>query len=403
MITSTALPIDLPIDGLFDVAVIGGGIHGAGVAQASAAAGYRTLLIDRSDWANATSRASSKLIHGGLRYLESAQFSLVRNSLHERALLLKNAPDLVHAVPFFIPVYPQTRRRPWQLRIGLSLYALLAGLHPLARFRQLPKSEWSSLSGLRQENLQAVFQYWDAQTDDAALTRAVVASAQELGARCLSQCELISAREQNTQHTLQLRSGAQEWHCHARALVNATGPWVNDIVERCQPGGKARALSWVKGTHIVLPASARPGIYYLEAPRDGRAIFVMPWHGSDGQPLTLVGTTEVEIDTPNSAPSAAEIDYLLDTLRHYFPDHPDTVLDSFAGVRVLPKSGDSPFSRARESLLAHDGQRAPIISIFGGKLTTYRHTAEQVIQALRPLLGYVSERADTKQLPLRLP
>jgi glycerol-3-phosphate dehydrogenase len=389
-------------DATFDVAVIGGGIHGAGVAQASAARGLRTLLIDRGDWANATSRASSKLIHGGLRYLESAQFGLVRHSLHERALLLRNAPALVHAVPFFIPVYPHTRRRPWQLLIGLSMYAVLAGLHPLARFHRVPRSEWPQLGGLRQNGLQAVFQYWDAQTDDAALTRAVVQSAQHLGAHCLSGNELLEARAENSLHTLRLRNvQGGEWHCHARALVNASGPWVNEVLARCRPGGRVHPLSWVKGTHIVLPPSAKPGIFYFEAPRDGRAIFVMPWQRHDGAPATLVGTTEVEIDTPAAAPGAAEIDYLLETVRHYLPDHPDTVLDSFAGVRVLPKSEQSAFSRARDSLLLRDGDaNAPILSIFGGKLTTYRHTAEQVMEALEPTVGYVSERADTTQLPL---
>jgi glycerol-3-phosphate dehydrogenase len=394
-----------PIDATFDVAIIGGGIHGAGVAQASAARGLRTLLIDRADWANATSRASSKLIHGGLRYLESAQFGLVRHSLHERALLLRNAPALVHAVPFFIPVYPHTQRRPWQLWCGLALYAALAGLHPLARFRRVPRAEWPQLGGLRQDGLQAVFQYWDAQTDDAALTRAVVQSAQTLGAVCLPRCELLEARAEHALHTLRLRDAGGdeggEWHCHARALVNAGGPWVNDVLERCQPDVRTHPLSWVKGTHIVLPPTDKAGIFYLEAPRDGRAIFVMPWQRHDGAPATLVGTTEVEVDTPAATPSAAEVDYLLETLRHYLPDHPATVLDSFAGVRVLPTSDSSPFSRARDSLLLRDGDAsAPILSIFGGKLTTYRHTAEQVMQALAPTLGYVSERADTAQLPL---
>jgi glycerol-3-phosphate dehydrogenase len=412
---STVLPIalspmPLPAGKTFDVAIVGGGIHGAGVAQASAAAGYRTLLIERSDWATATSRWSSKLIHGGLRYLESAQFNLVRNSLYERALLLKNAPQLVRAVPFFIPVYANTRRRPWQLRIGLTLYALLAGLHPLSRFRSVPKNEWATLTGLRTDNLQAVFQYWDAQTDDAELTRAVVQSASSLGATCITGCELLHADEQDFQHVLHLRSvdssgtnissNAQHWQCSARALVNATGPWVNEIVARCESAGTPQPISWVKGTHIVLPATAKPGIFYLEAPRDGRAVFVMPWRDHEGREQTLVGTTEVEINSPAANPTDTEIDYLLETLRFYFPQHPDTVVNSFAGVRVLPTGNSSPFGRARESLITRSGASAPFVSIYGGKLTTYRHTAEQVIAALRPALGYLSVRADTRQLPL---
>ena len=396
--------VSLPIGKTFDVAIVGGGIHGAGVAQASAAAGYRTLLIERSEWATATSRWSSKLIHGGLRYLESAQFNLVRNSLRERALLLQNAPQLVRAVPFFIPVYAHTRRRPWQLRIGLTLYALLAGLQPLSRFRSVPECEWATLTGLRTDNLQAVFQYWDAQTDDAELTRAVVQSAISLGATCITGCELLHADDQDFQHVLHLRSsdasGTQHWQCSARSLVNAAGPWVNEIVARCENAGPPQAISWVKGTHIVLPATAKPGIFYLEAPRDGRAVFVMPWRDHNQNELTLVGTTEVEINSPAAAPTTEEIDYLLETLRFYFPQHPDTVLDSFAGVRVLPAGNNSPFSRARESLLTRTGASAPFVSIYGGKLTTYRHTAEQVMEALRPALGYLPVRANTEQLPL---
>lgn len=396
---TAAFARELPEQQTFDVAIIGGGIHGAGVAQASAAAGYRTLLIERDTWAAATSHASSKLIHGGLRYLESAQFNLVRHSLRERALLLRNAPELVRAVPFYIPIYQHTRRRPWQIRIGLTLYALLAGLHPLARFRSVPKSEWTTLPGLRREGLQTVFQYWDAQTDDTELTRAVVQSAMTLGATCLTGCEMQRSTYNGGLHQLQLRSGDYDWQCRARSLVNAAGPWVNEVAVRCENAGAPHSLSWVKGTHIVLPAApsstTKSGIFYLEAPRDGRAIFVMPWHGQ-----TLVGTTEVEIDSPSAAPTPAEIAYLLETIHFYFPQHPDAVLESFAGVRVLPADSLSPFGRARESVLARSGQAAPIVSIYGGKLTTWRHTAEQVLAALRPALGYLPQQADTRQLPL---
>jgi glycerol-3-phosphate dehydrogenase len=376
----------------FDVAIIGGGIHGAGVAQAAAAAGYRALLLERRHWAAATSQQSSKLIHGGLRYLESAQLQLVYHSLHERQLLLRNAPELVKPVRFFIPVYRQTRRRPWQIRAGLSLYALLSGLSPLGRFRALPRREWPALGALRQQDLQAVFQYWDAQTDDAALTRAVVASAGTLQAHCVECSELLSAEARaGGGYVLNIDSNGARWHCTTTALVNAAGPWVNDVLARCaQP---QRPLSWVQGSHILLPAADLPGIFYVEAIGDGRAVFVMPWRNH-----TLVGTTELEVDKPQAQPSQAEIDYLLATLRHYFPEHPQTLQGSFAGVRVLPTGGGKPFSRARESLLE---QSAGVISIFGGKLTTYRHTAEEVMALLRPLLGARAARADTRTLALR--
>src|ERR1700759_70397 len=165
----------------YDVIVIGGGVHGAGVLQAAAAAGYTSLLIEKRALASGTSSKSSKLIHGGLRYLESAQFSLVRESLRERAIMLRTASELVELKRFYIPVYRDTRRRPWQLKIGLALYALLGGFGPGTRFGSVPKANWGKLDGLKTEGLDAVVWYHDGQTDDVLLTRAVVDSARAMG------------------------------------------------------------------------------------------------------------------------------------------------------------------------------------------------------------------------------
>lgn len=388
--------LDLPRNESFDVAVIGGGIQGAGAAQAAAAAGYRTLLIERDEWASATSRWSSKLIHGGLRYLESAQFNLVYHALQERQRLFRNAPDLVKPVKFFIPIYQNTRRRPWQIRAGLSLYALLTGFSAQARFRNVPKSEWNSLAGLQCDNLQAVFQYWDGQTDDASLTKAVVHSARTLKAVTLEHSELVSAQQNSDRFALTIKTQNESWQCETCALINATGPWVNELLQRFTPTLPVRAISFVKGTHIVLPCAELPGIFYLEAPRDGRAVFVMPWRGK-----TLVGTTEMEINSSAASPSQTEIDYLLETVRAYFPTLDCTLLDSFAGVRVLPAGRGRAFSRARESVIElFNEKNAPLISIYGGKLTTYRHTAELVTKLLRKSIGKKVTIADTKKLPL---
>ena len=165
--------------GQYDLVVIGAGIHGVGVAQAAAAAGYSVLVLEQTGIASATSCRSSKLIHGGLRYLESGQLNLVRESLRERDILLRIAPQLVQLVPFYIPVYRHTARRPWQIRAGLALYAVLGNLRRHAWFAALPRVQWGNLDGLATENLQAVFRYQDAQTDDAALTQAVMRSAQD--------------------------------------------------------------------------------------------------------------------------------------------------------------------------------------------------------------------------------
>src|SRR5580698_5317023 len=166
----------------YDVIIIGGGIHGAGVLQAAVAAGHKALLIERQALAAGTSSRSSKLIHGGLRYLESGQFALVRESLRERAIHLRIAADLVALKPFYIPVYRETRRRPWQLKIGLWMYALLGGFDEATRFGSVAKFEWPQLDGLKTQDLDDVIRYHDAQTNDALLTRAVVKSALTLGA-----------------------------------------------------------------------------------------------------------------------------------------------------------------------------------------------------------------------------
>ena len=177
----------------YDVVVIGAGIHGAGIAQAAAAGGYTVLLLEQHAPAFGTSSRSSKLIHGGLRYLETGQFALVRECLREREFLLKLAPDLVRLVPFYIPVYRHTTRRPWQIHTGLSLYALLGGLGEHVRFTRVPRTQWDELDGIATHDLQAVYRYFDAQTDDAALTRAVLYSAQTLGATVKVPAEFLNA------------------------------------------------------------------------------------------------------------------------------------------------------------------------------------------------------------------
>ncbi|MEE8343300.1 MAG: FAD-dependent oxidoreductase, partial [Gammaproteobacteria bacterium] len=181
-------------DGSYHVGIIGGGIHGVGVAQRAAAQGYTVLVLEKAGLAAGTSSRSSKLIHGGLRYLESAQFGLVRECLRERSLLLQIAPELVRLQPFMVPVYRHTRRRPWQLRLGLSLYALLGGMDKENRFTTIPRRHWDQLDGLATEGLEKVYRYRDAQTDDALLTRAVMNSAQELGAELAMPANFLGAK-----------------------------------------------------------------------------------------------------------------------------------------------------------------------------------------------------------------
>ncbi|HTP39696.1 MAG TPA: FAD-dependent oxidoreductase [Steroidobacteraceae bacterium] len=387
----------------YDVVVVGAGIHGAGCAQAAAAAGHSVLLLEQRAIACGSSSRSSKLIHGGLRYLESGQFRLVRESLHERTHLLRLAPTLVHLKRFYIPIYRHTRRRPWQLRIGLTLYALLAGLDPTARFGTVPRSEWRTLDGLDTRGLQRVFWYHDAQTDDRLLTEAVVKSAQSLGAQLRLPAEFVGATLGESGAVIRWRDDSQrEQQCEARVLINAAGPWADRVARLITPRIGVPQLQLVRGTHLILPGSLTQGIYYVESPRDGRAIFVMPWHGD-----TLLGTTEAAHhgDPGAVVPSPSEINYLLGIAKHYFPRWrplgQSDLKGLFAGLRVLPGGPGHAFHRSRETLLVPErAQRPRVLSIYGGKLTTWRAVAARALAQVAPSLPPRSARADTLQLRL---
>ena len=385
----------------FDVVVLGGGIQGAGVLQAAAAAGWRAALVEERALASGTSSRSSKLIHGGLRYLESRQFGLVRESLEERRILLAIAPTLVKLVPFHIPVYRRTRRRPWQIRAGLSLYALLGDLERSARFERLPRHAWDALDGLSTDGLQAVYRYQDGQTDDASLVRAVARSAEELGARIACPARFVRAKRVESGYEIELAQEGRSVAWHASALVNATGPWINHVRERIDPRPAGLEIDLVGGTHLELEGRLERGIYYTEAPRDGRAVFVMPW-----KEHLLVGTTETVFrgDPRVVQPLAEEVGYLRETLAAYFPGQTGKLLDSWAGLRVLPHGEGASFHRKRETTLVCDDEARPrAIAIYGGKLTGYRATGAKVQALLARTLPNVQRVADTATLGIADP
>jgi glycerol-3-phosphate dehydrogenase len=380
----------------YDVIVIGAGIHGAGVAQAAAAAGYSVLVLEQYERpALGTSCKSSKLIHGGLRYLETGQFHLVRECLRERELLLRIAPHLVKLARFHIPVYSYTSRRRWKIGIGLGLYSLFSR----RTFQRVPKRQWSKLDGLCTEGLDAVFSYYDAQTDDARLTRAVLASAQSLGVDVVFGAVVENVNCMSNDVQLAYCSAGQLQQVRARVLVNAAGPWVNRVLEHVEPAPVMPDIELVQGTHIVLPhAISRP--YYLEAPRDRRAVFVTPWRDH-----VLVGTTESRYvgDPANVAPLQSEIDYLLEIYNYYFERTltPADVIEAFAGLRVLPGGVGPAFGKSRDTHIYTHPEHNPVaFSIYGGKLTSYRATSAALLDRLRGVLPRRSAVADTAKLAL---
>lgn len=378
----------------YDIVVIGAGIHGVGIAQAAAAAGYHTLVLEQSDIAAATSCSSSKLIHGGLRYLELAQFGLVRESLREQKILLRNAPHLVHRLPFHIPIFQNSRRRRWQIAIGLGLYRLLGG----SAYKKIPQTQWPGLDGLSNDGLQAVYCYHDAQTDDGLLTMAVMQSAIDLGARLICPAQFIAAEKNGNGYQVHYQHDQKTMETNCGVLINASGPWVNKVLECIKPDIEKRSIELVQGSHIVVPGRNQHGAYYVEAPQDGRAVFVLPW-----KDRTMVGTTETIYngDPRQIRPLESEISYLQTVLQHYFPQHDTTVTSSFAGLRVLPSGDGATSNRSREMVLQLDNATTPrCLSVYGGKLTTYRATAEKIISVIKTSLPSRTICADTRTLVL---
>ena len=382
----------------FDVVVIGGGINGAGVAQAVAAAGYSVLLLEKSAIAAGTSSKSSKLIHGGLRYLENFDFKLVRESLKQRELLLQLAPTLVKRLAFYIPLYQHSSRSSFKVATGLTLYRLLAGFHGNTGFRVVHRREWKQLDGLKPDGLKKVFQYWDAQTDDAALTRAVMRSAQQLGAQLFAPAEFLCAESLDHGYRISYREAGITRQIRATIAVNAAGPWAEAVAQRFKPNLPVIATENVQGAHIEIDMQLSRGAYYLEAPTDQRAVFVIPWQGR-----TLIGTTETlcKGDPNDVHPLESEIAYLKSVFSHYFPSNDPIINAAWAGLRVLPAAETSAFTRSRESsIVADDPQQPHALTVFGGKITSYRVTAGKVLQICRQTLGKRTAIADTEKLKL---
>jgi glycerol-3-phosphate dehydrogenase len=370
----------------FDVVIVGGGINGAGVARDAAERGFRVALVERDDFGCGASSRTSKMVHGGIRYLEHGALRLVWEASHERRRLLRLAPHLVQPLPFVFPVYRGGRIGPLRLRAGMWLYDVLAAFRNVRRHRMLrPRDAASWGAGLRRESLHGAARYWDAAMDDARLVLANVLAARAAGARTWNGV---------TAETLQLQDGtvrgvqvletatAERATLRARCTVLCAGPWTNAFLASLP--GAPRPLAPTRGTHLVLPPFVDRA-FTLSASRDGRVFFVLPWLG-----VTLVGTTDVEDrgDPDRVAPADEEIDYLLAETNHYFPaarlGRAD-VLAAFAGLRPLLRAGGDASARSREHALLEPVPHLLVVA--GGKYTTYRTVAESVVDRIEARLG----------------
>ncbi len=378
----------------YDVLIIGGGIYGCGVAQACSAAGYKTILVEKNKLASGTSSQSTKLIHGGLRYLEQFNLKLVYEALNERELLLKNAPELVSREWFYIPVYSTGRRPAWFIACGLFLYYLLSAGR--SRFKWLSAKDWPFvIAGLNQKKLTAVLAYEDVATDDAALTRAVAASAKTLGCEIHEQLSVEAAEFNGTTWQVRLSNGKT---VTAKVLVNAAGPWVNQVSSMLQPQPPTLDINLVQGSHLLLNRECSAFVYTESL--DGRVMFFRPWKGK-----TLVGTTEVEYqgDPSKVKPQQSEIDDMLETYNFYFTAmacQQEDILETYCGLRVLPEVEHAAFFTSRETMILFERATNPAyLAIYGGKLTTYRRESQKVLGLIRHILPH-KVGTSTKDIPL---
>ena len=381
----------------YDLAIVGGGIHGACIARDAAGRGLSVLLLERGDLGGATSSASSKLIHGGLRYLEHLDLRLVREALSEREILLATAPHLVRPLRFVLPIGPGTRPA-WMVRFGLALY------DRLSRRRTLPGSHALHLhaspfgAGLRPE-FERGFLYSDARADDARLVLANARAAADLGAAIHPRTELVSAIRAPHGWTLLTQprpapNGAlplgiprAPTRCTARALLDAAGPWTAQVLSDVIRVPPQRRLRLVKGSHVVVPRLYDGAHAYILQQPDRRVVFLIPW----GATRTLLGTTEIVVDAPGPAHlDPAETDYLCAAAARFLRDAPTPrdVLWSYAGLRPLLDDGRASASAVtRDYALDLDTDGAPLLSAWGGKLTTCRRLAERAVDLLAPLLA----------------
>jgi len=386
-----------------DVLIIGGGITGAGIARDAALRGYRTALIDKADFGAGTSSHSSRLIHGGIRYLEQYAFHLVFEASRERRVLLRIAPHLVRPLPFLFPVYRGARVPAWKLRAGMWLYDLLSVFRNVHWHRWLRAKKVRRVEpGLRDRGLVGAALYYDAQTDDARLVIATVRSAVRAGALATNYVEVTAllkpdgrvrgavVRDVLTGETANIR---------AHVVVNATGPW-SDRVRRLDDPNAAPVMRPTKGAHVIVPRKrlANEHAVTLFSPVDGRVMFALPWGD-----LSYIGTTDTDADaSPDGLRvTAADVTYLLRSANAAFPDAhlgQSDVLSAWAGLRPLLREDDrNPSQVTREHRVLESPQG--LISIVGGKLTTYRVMARDVVDRVAARLHELDGRPRAKRPP----
>ncbi len=390
----------------WDVLVIGGGATGAGCALDAASRGLSVLLLEQHDFGKGTSSRSTKLIHGGVRYLRQGNISLVREALRERAILLKNAPHVVHKQGFIIPCYGTWEKLYYGF--GMKVYDMLAGQHGIGRSRMLNRGEvLDRLSNIDQKKLRGGVLYYDGQFDDTRLLIDILRTAESHGAVVLNYTRVTSITKNEvgaiTGVEFEDTESKTDHSVSTRTVINATGAFCSEIQKMSDPDTKP-AVTYSQGVHLVVERRFLPGNQALLIPKtsDGRVLFCIPWNDR-----VLLGTTDTPVENPESEPRALvrEIDFILDTASEYLSAKPtrDDILSVFAGIRPLVKTGSSgaTSSLSRGHHLFIDD--ADLITITGGKWTTYRQMAEDAVDKAMEIAGLTKTECVTTKLPIDSP
>ena len=362
----------------FDILVIGGGINGAGIVRDASGRNLKVCLVEKNTVGSATSSWSTKLIHGGLRYLENYEFRLVRESLKEREVIKKIASDITTPIPFIIP-YQKSLRPKWLIKLGLLLYDNLGGK------MTIPKSSTINIKNefpnILKDQYKTGFQYYDLQIDDKKLVELNVKDAEKKGATIIENREVIRANRNKNVWDIILDDNTL---LKTKILINAAGPWINDTLTKVLKQNSKKSIRLVKGSHIITKSLYRQKKAFTLQNEDSRIIFVIPYKDE----YSLIGTTETEVFSPeNPKIDNSEIDYLINSVNRYFIKQisGDDVVSSYSGIRPLIEDFKEASKVTRDYVfdLNEDNSQAPLLNIYGGKLTTYRKLAENVILTLK--------------------
>ncbi len=387
----------------FDLLVIGGGIFGAAVARDAALRGLRVALIEKSDFASGTSSRSSKLIHGGFRYLQQRDFRLVFEACRERHILQRTASHLVRSLPFLFPIYEGGDISLTKLRLGMTLYDWLALRRNVAPHRTLSvERTLMNEPSLSRKGLRGAVAFYDCQEDDARFCIDHILHASELGASCINYCTLtglITREDRIVAARVRDEVGSCVFEISARVFVNAAGPWVEQVCGLTPFDAGAVRLNPAKGVHLIVPRLTRQHAIAFQARSDRRVLFVIPWGD-----YSLLGTTDTDFngDPGQARAEQADVDYLLAEARGLFPDAPlseTDVITTTVGVRSVAESVlASPSARPREHRVVRTGRN--LLSIIGGKYTTHRIIAKQTVDAAYGLLNVAAPPCRTAEVPV---